>query len=254
MTAGGSKIFKDLAEGLASRGVAVLRYDRRSHACPNSLSAAEWTLDNITVNDPLVAAEQLRNIEEVDSEKVIVAGHSLGGLAAPRIAERDESLAGIAMLAGPARNFYEIFIEQFEHLATLGEYEWERMANIYERWQSRIDRIREGDYSDGDIVLDYPGALWRTVDEYDQVGTAKEIETPMFVLQGERDYQVSPEEDFDRWQEELADRPNTSFELYEGLGHTFQYGEGPATQSEYALSNPLDETVVEDLASWATSL
>jgi pimeloyl-ACP methyl ester carboxylesterase len=254
LTAGGSKIFKDMAEGLASQGVAVLRYDRRSHGCPNSLSASEWTLDAITVDDPLVAVDQLRGVDGVDSDRVVVAGHSLGGLAAPRIAKRDGNLGGIAMLAGPARDFYEIFLEQFKHLATLGEYEWEQMATIYERWQSRIDRIRNGDYNDGDIVLDYPGALWRTVDEYDQIGTAKEIETPTFVLQGERDYQVSPEKDFGRWQEELAERQNTTFKLYDGLGHTFQYGEGPSTRSEYALSNPVSETVIEDLASWAASL
>jgi pimeloyl-ACP methyl ester carboxylesterase len=254
LTTGGSKMFKDLAEGLSSRGVAVLRYDRRSHACPNSLSPAEYTLDAITVDDPLVALEQLRGADAVDSNRVVVAGHSLGGLAAPRIAQRDGDLAGMAMLAGPARNFYEIFIEQFEHLATLGEYEWEQMANVYERWQDRIDRIRQGDYSDGDIVLDYPGALWRTVDEYDQIGTAQDIDTPAFLLQGERDYQVSVEKDFELWQSELSDRPDTKFERYGNLNHAFQYAEGPATRSEYSLANPVDQAIVDDLASWVTSL
>ncbi|MFC7072474.1 alpha/beta hydrolase family protein [Halovenus rubra] len=254
LSTGGSKPFKDMAEGLSSRGVAVLRYDRRSHACPNSLSAAEWTLDAITVDDPLVALEQLRGVDAVDSTRTVVAGSSLGGLAAPRIAKRDEDLAGIAMLAGPARNFYEIFIEQFDHLATVGEYEWTQMANVHERWKDRIDRIRNGDYSDGDIILDYPGALWRTVDEYDQIGTAQEIDTPAFILQGDRDYQVSPEEDFGRWQTELADRPDTQFQLYENLNHIFQYAEGPSTRSEYSLANPVDKSVIEDIASWTQSL
>jgi len=254
LTTGGSKPFKDLADGLASRGVAVLRYDRRSHACPNSLAPEEWTLDNITVDDPLVAIEQLRAVPAVDSDRVAVAGHSLGGMAAPRIAERDGDLAGIAMLAAPARNFYEIFIEQFEHLATVGEYEWDAMAEHYERWDERIDRIREGDYSDSDIVLGYPGALWSSVDAYDQVATAKAIDTPTFVLQGDRDYQVSPTADFERWQTQLADRPDATFELYEGLNHVFQYGEGPSTQTEYTLANPVDRSVVEDIASWTTQL
>ncbi|QSG13097.1 alpha/beta superfamily hydrolase [Halapricum desulfuricans] len=254
LTAVGSKAFKDLAEGLASRGVAVFRYDRRSHACPNSLAPEEWTLDNITVDDPLVAIEQLRAVPAVDGDRVAVAGHSLGGMAAPRIAERDGDLAGIAMLAAPARDFYEIFIEQFEHLATVGEHEWDAMAEQYERWDERIDRIKEGDYSDSDIVLGYPGALWSSVDAYDQVATAKAIDTPTFVLQGDRDYQVSPAADFERWQAELADRPDASFELYGGLNHLFQYGEGPSTQTEYALANPVDRAVVEDIASWASRL
>lgn len=254
LTAGGSKPFRDLAEGLASRGVAVLRYDRRSHACPNSLSPEEWTLDAITVDDPLVALERLRAVPEVDPDTVSVAGLSLGGMAAPRIAQRDGDLAGAVMLAAPARNFYEIFIDQFEHLATVGEHEWEAMADIHERWSDRIDRIRAGDYHESDIVLDYPGALWTSVDEYDQIGTAQEVETPMFLLQGGRDYQVTVEDDFDRWQTELSDRPNTTFELYESLNHVFQSADGPSTQSEYSLANPVDRTVVEDIASWVTSL
>ena len=254
LTTGGAKPYKDLADGLASRGVAVLRYDRRSHACSNSLAPEEWTLDNITVDDPLVAIEKLRAVPAVDGDRVAVAGHSLGGMAAPRIAERDGDLAGIAMLAAPARNFYEIFIEQFEHLATVGEYEWDAMAEQYERWDERIDRIRDGDYEDSDTVLGYPGALWTSVDAYDQVATAKAIDTPTFVLQGDRDYQVSVEADFERWQTELADRPDATFELYEGLNHVFQYGEGPSTQTEYTLANPVDQSVVEDIASWATQL
>ncbi|MFW6018610.1 MAG: alpha/beta fold hydrolase [Halapricum sp.] len=254
LTGGGSKVFKDLAEGLASRGVAVLRYDRRSHACSNSLDPAEWTLDAITVDDALVAIEQLRDTSAVDGDRVVVAGHSLGGMAAPRIAERDGGLAGIAMLSAPARDFYEIFLEQFEHLATVGEYEWDAMATVHERWEDRIDRIRDGDYAEDDVVLGYPGALWTSVDEYDQVATALEIETPTFVLQGDRDYQVSPTADFERWQAELADRPDTTFELYDGCNHLFQYGEGPSTQTEYALANPVNRSVIEDLASWATGL
>lgn len=248
----GSRPFQDLAEGLASQGVAVLRYDRRSHACPNSLSNEEWTLDAITVDDALVALDRLREVPAVD--QVAVAGLSLGAMATPRIVERDGNLAGGVMLAAPARNFHEIFVEQFQHLATLGEYEWEAMQNVYERWRDRIDRIRNGEYSEGDIVLDYPGALWTSVDEYDQIGTAQRIDTPLFLLQGTRDYQVSPERDFEVWQAELSDRPDTRFELYENLNHVFQYGEGPSTQSEYNLANPVDEAVVTDISSWVQSL
>jgi pimeloyl-ACP methyl ester carboxylesterase len=250
----GSRPFQDLAEGLASQGVAVLRYDRRSHACPNSLSNEEWTLDAITVDDALVALDRLRQVPAVDTDRTVVAGLSLGAMATPRIAERDGTLAGGVMLAAPARNFYEIFIEQFEHLANLGEYEWEAMQTVYERWRDRIDRIRNGDYAESDIVLDYPGALWTSVDEYDQIGTAQRIDTPLFLLQGTRDYQVSPERDFGLWQDALADRPNTRFELYENLNHVFQYGEGPPTQTEYSLANPVDEAVVMDIASWVQSL
>lgn len=250
----GSQVFRDLAEGLSSRGVAVLRYDRRTHACPNSIAPSEYTLDSVSVDDALVALDRLRGVEGVDPDRVSVAGHSLGGMAVPRIARRDGDLAGGVAMAAPARSFYEIFVDQYEHLATVGEFEWERMARLYERWRDRIDRIRQGDYSPGDTVLGYPGALWQSVDEYDQVAVAREVDAPLLFLQGERDYQVSAEEDFEQWQSELDGRPATDFGRYDGLNHVFQPGTGPSVPGEYALHNSVDRAVVEDVAGWLREL
>jgi pimeloyl-ACP methyl ester carboxylesterase len=250
----GSQVFRDLAEGLSSRGVAVLRYDRRTHACPNSVALSEYTLDSVSVDDALVALGRLRSVDGVDSDRVSVAGHSLGGMVVPRIARRDGGLAGGVAMAAPARSFYEIFVDQYEHLATVGEFEWERMASLYERWRDRIDRIRQGDYSPDNTVLGYPGALWQSVDEYDQVAVAREVDTPFLFLQGERDYQVSAEEDFGQWQSELDGRPATDFGRYEGLNHVFQPGTGPSVPGEYALRNSLDRAVVEDVADWLLGL
>jgi len=253
LTTGGSAVFRDLAEGLSSQGVAVLRYDRRTHACPNSITPSEYTLDAVSVDDALVALDQLRGVEGVDSDRVGVVGLSLGALSAPRIAQRDGDLFGAVAMAAPARSFHEIFIDQYEYLATVGEYEWDKMQQTYDRWQERIDRIREGDYSPGDVVLGYPGALWNSLGEYDHIQTARDIETPLYFLQGERDYQVSPEKDFGKWQSELADRADTDFQRYEGLNHIFQYGTGPSVPGEYAAQNSLDEAVVGDIAEWVTS-
>jgi pimeloyl-ACP methyl ester carboxylesterase len=253
LTTGGSAVFRDLAEGLSSQGVAVLRYDRRTHACPNSITPSGYTLDSVSVDDALVALERLRGVDGVDSDSVGVVGLSLGALSVPRIAQRDGDLVGAVAMAAPARSFHEIFVDQYEHLATVGEYEWDKMQQAYDRWRDRIDRIREGDYSPGDIVLGYPGALWNSLDEYDHVGTARDIDTPLYFLQGERDYQVSPEKDFGKWQSELADRSDTDFQRYEGLNHVFQYGTGPSVPGEYAAQNSLDESVVGDIAEWLTS-
>jgi fermentation-respiration switch protein FrsA (DUF1100 family) len=247
---GGSRPFQELAEGLASRGVAALRYDRRTHGCPNSFSPDEHTLDTVSVDDALVAIEQLRGVDGVDPDRIVVVGHSLGAMAVPRIAQRDGNLAGGVPMAAPARSFHEIFVDQYEHLATLGEFEWDRMQQAYDRWQDRIDRIREGDYAPSDTVLGYPGALWDSVDEYDHVGTARSIDTPLLFLQGERDYQVTVADDFTVWQSELDGRDGTTFRSYEGLNHIFQFGTGPSVLLEYSLRNPVDRQVVADVAGW----
>jgi len=232
LDSGGSRPFQELAEGLATQGVASLRYDRRTHACPNSFAPEEHTLDRVSVDDALVAVQQLRGADGVDPDRVVVVGLTLGAMAAP------------------ARSFHEIFVDQYDHLATLGEFEWDRMQQLYDRWQDRIDRIREGDYSPSDTVLGYPGALWDSVDGYDHVGTARSIDTPLLFLQGERDYQVTVADDFAVWQSELDGRAATTFRSYEGLNHVFQFGTGPSVLLEYSLRNPVDRQVVEDIAGW----
>jgi PGF-CTERM protein len=246
----GSAIFRDLGEGLASQGVAVLRYDRRTNACPTSIEPEEYTLDAVSVDDALLAVERLREADGVDPDRIVVAGLSLGGLALPRIAQRDGNLAGGVAMAAPARSFHETAIDQFEYLATVGEFEWDQMQNLFDRWSERIDRIRQGDYQPGDIVLGYPGALWDSLDEYDQVAIAREIETPLLFLQGGRDYQVTVEDDFTVWQSELADRPATTFQQYDDLNHLFQPGDSPSVQTEYALRNSVDSAAVTDIADW----
>jgi pimeloyl-ACP methyl ester carboxylesterase len=253
LTAGGSAVFRDLGEGLASQGVAVLRYDRRTHACPNSIEPEEYTLDAVSVDDALLAVERLREADGVDPDRIVVAGLSLGGLSLPRIAQRDGNLAGGVGMAAPTRSFHETVIDQLEYLANVGEFEWDQIQAAFDRWSERIDRIREGDYQPGDIVLGYPGALWDSLEEYDQVETATQVDTPLLFLQGGRDFQVSPEDDFATWQSELADRPATSFQRYEGLNHLFQPGDRPSVRTEYALRNSVDRAVVTDIADWVNN-
>lgn len=248
----GSKPFRDLAEGLASRGVAVLRYDRRTHACPGSLEPSQHTLNRVTVADARVALDELRATDGVDSDRVAVAGLSLGGMAVPQIARLEGDLLGGIALAAPARPFHELFVDQFNHLATVGDHEWEQMAGLADQWEPQIEQIRDGEYNLSDVVIGHPGALWNSLESYDPVERARDLEGPLLFLQGGRDYQATVADDFSVWESELADRPQTSFQQYDNLNHLFQYGEGPSVSMEYNLYNPVDAAVVEDIAEWVT--
>jgi pimeloyl-ACP methyl ester carboxylesterase len=250
----GSKPFQDIADGLANQGVAVMRYDRRSYGCPQSLDVEEQTLDAISVNDALEAINLLRDYDGVDPDRVAVAGHSLGGLAMPRIINQDDNLMGGIGLAAPAREFHELVVAQYEYLANVGEYDWENMQQIADQWQTRAQRIVDGDYKASDGIIGYAGALWQSLEEYDHIETARSVDAPMYFLQGTRDYQVTQEDDFTVLQSELGDRAATVFQDYDGLNHLFQDGTGPSVPAEYSLYNPVDEAVVKDIAGWVTEL
>src|SRR4029079_4108127 len=81
---GGVKVFRDLAEGLSSRGIAVLRYEKRTRAHPASF-VGHFTVNDETVDDAVAAAALLRSRHGIDPARLFVLGHSLGGMMAPRI-------------------------------------------------------------------------------------------------------------------------------------------------------------------------
>jgi alpha-beta hydrolase superfamily lysophospholipase len=71
----------------------------------------------------------------------------------------------------------------------------------------------------------------------------------MLILQGERDYQVSPDE-FARWKTALGSRPDVSFQSYPALNHLFIAGTGPARPEEYQVPGHVAEEVIRDIANW----
>lgn len=248
-----TRAFQDLAEGLATQGVATLRYDKRTYV-DDRLPDEERTLDTVTVDDALLAIDELRGVDGVDPDRIVLAGLSQGGLAGPRIASRDGDLAGVVGLAAPARPFHELVGDQLDHQATVGEYEWTAIAEQADQWPTQRDRIRNGEYDDDERVLERPGALWRSLGEYDQFETARGIDAPLLFLQGGRDFQVTVDDDFDLWQSELANRPRTAFERYDDLNHLFMPGQGPSVAFEYAARNNVDRRVVDDIAAWIDGL
>ncbi|MFA9415033.1 alpha/beta hydrolase family protein [Natrinema sp. HArc-T2] len=247
---GGTKTFMDLGEGLASKGIATLRYDKRIPAC--EVQPGSHTLDHVTVDDALVAVERLRAVEGVDPDRIVVVGHGLGGRATPRIAARDGTLAGVAGLAAPARPYHDLTLEQLEYKVSVGSQTWDDLATIADRWADEIERVRAGEYDASEQLLGKPGAFWDSLAAYDHLATAAETDVPMYFAQGERDFQVTTSDDLERWRTELEGRSVTTFETYDGLNHLFMPGEGPSVEFAYAARNNVAEQVVADLADWVT--
>lgn len=101
-TSGMNKPLKDLAWGLASRGVAVARFDLVSFVHPDLATAPGFTMRQEYVPYASAAARLLQQQSTVDSERVFVGGHSMGGRVAPRVAVAEDSVAGMVILAGDA--------------------------------------------------------------------------------------------------------------------------------------------------------
>ena len=104
------KPFLVLADYLASRGIATLRYDDRG------VGASTGPLDSADTRTLSEDAEAMlravRNNEHVDATRLGIGGHSEGGAIAPMVAARNKEAKFVVMLAGMGCTGLDILLQQ----------------------------------------------------------------------------------------------------------------------------------------------
>lgn len=240
--------FRDLAYGLASRGIAVLRYDKRSFAQPHRFAGRVYTVEEEILADARAALALLRSVPNVNPAGIFLLGHSMGGMLAPRIAERDTRVAGIILLAAPSRPLPGVIGEQVDYLAKLGQ------MSPAENKATRsslvaIDALPSSAAADTTRVLGAPAAYWLDLRRYDQTAVARRLAKPTLLLWGARDFQVTAA-DFAGWERALSGRADVTFKQYSKLNHLFIEGEGPSTFAEYQKPGHISEAVIADISAW----
>lgn len=253
-TVGANKPFRDLAWGLATKGVAVLRYEKRTkeYAVALAVNPEKITLKEETIDDAVSAVELLRKTAGIDPRRIFVLGHSLGGMAAPRIAQAEPAIAGLVILAGPTRPMDVVVVDQYRYLTSLeGKSSPEAQAKLseIEALMDRVRKLNTNDVSSSELIYGVAPIYWLDLKSYNQVAMARSLKQPMLILQGGRDYQ-STEADFEGWRKGLALRPNVTFKLYPYLNHLFITGTTKSTPSEYNRPGHVSEAVVSDIAAW----
>jgi uncharacterized protein len=251
-TIGPNRLFRDLAHGLNARGIAVLRYEKRTLAAPQGFGdGSAFTVDDETVDDAVAAVALLRRQPGIDPAAVHVLGHSLGAMMAPRIAERAEPLAGVIMLAAPGRPLHEVVPAQVAYLADLDGDRSAAEARALADTERAAVRVRDlgAQDPDGTLLLGLPAAYWRDLQGYDPLTVAAALPQPLLLLHGGRDYQVT-DQDFERWQARFDGDPRVTLKRYPALNHLFMAGTGPAGPDEYFRPGSFDAEAVADIAGW----
>ncbi len=252
-----NKPFRDLAWGLASQGIAVLRYDKRTKVYTERLrrETETITVKQEVIDDALEAVACLRARPELDARQVFVLGHSLGGYVAPRIGAADPAIRGLVILAGMARKFEDVILDQMNYILSLSMPDpvarQQRLDVLKQQVALVKDPSRLPTAAASDLPLGVPAAYWLDLNAYQPEKVAQTLRQPMLFLQGEGDYQVTLD-DFQIWQDALGERSDVNFILYPGLSHLFMPIEGgkKATPDTYSVAGHVAETVVNDIASW----
>jgi dienelactone hydrolase len=254
-TIGGNKPFCDLAWGLATRGIAVYRYEKRTQAHParSEKETMAITVDQEVLDDAGLAVAALAKVKELDPKRIFVIGHSLGAHVAPVIAKRNEQVAGIVLLAGNTRPLEDLIWEQISGMIADKGKPGEEEEKYLARLKKQVALARQRDLPDDtpreDLPLRIPAVYLKSLRALDVVEVARKLDRPILVLQGERDYQVTMT-DFAGWKKALADRPRARLKSYPDLNHLFIAGKGKSTPEEYQRSGHVAREVIDDIAAW----
>ncbi len=252
-TIGPNKPFRDLATGLGSHGIAVLRYDKRTQAHRAKIAALKsYTVREEVIDDVVSAVKTLREQPRIDAGRIFVLGHSLGGMLIPRIAAADPGIAGLIGLAAAATSLEDAIVAQSRYLAaadgTISAYEQEGIDGA-EALRERVRALKPQDAVSGRMLAGAPESYWLDLRGYDAPVAAGSVKARMLLLQGERDYQVTLN-DFSKWKSALGGRRDVTLRSYPALNHLFIAGTGPSLPAEYLVPGHLAEDVIRDIAGW----
>lgn len=256
-----NKPFRDFAEYLAAKGIAVIRYNKRTlvhGAAMVQQLGGSLTVYEETIEDAILAAEILKADPRIDKDRVFILGHSLGGMLAPRIQAEGGNFAGIISLAGSPRSLLDImYDQQMAYVEEMPEGDEKALAlTQMESYGEQVEALLS--LSDDDAKsIPMAGGIsayyYKEMDEHPVSAYIDEISTPFLVLQGSSDFQVYADKDYVMWQDLLAGRTNVTFRLYEGLNHLFMPSAGANItdyQAEYEIPSHVDGQVLADIAAW----
>jgi dienelactone hydrolase len=259
-TVGGNKPFRDIANFLPTKGIAVLRYHKRSFVYGKEMVKEDpggITVKNETIEDAVLAANILRDDKRIDPKKIFILGHSLGGMLAPRIDAEGGNFAGIIIWAGSPRTLIDIIISQNEEMIPqLGKLLQILDKKQYRSLKTKFDAIGSMTEAEAKKTKFMGGSsLWylKEMAEHPTADYLTSIEKPVFILHPGKDFHVSVEKDFDLYKKICAGKQNASFKLYPELNHLFMKsisGKIKDYKKDYKIPQKVDQAVLDDIVEF----
>ena len=240
-TVGANHPFADIADGLASRGIVVLRYDKRTYAYRN-LDPEKTTVDAEVIDDGAAAIRLLKARRDVAQDRIFIIGHGLGATLAPDIAKKAGQVAGIVMLAPSGRNLPQLIVEQTRFL---GQESPAQLALI----EQQANELSAHKMPATQTFVGTPASYYYDLDARDEVAIARSLDLPILILHGSRDY-PAVDEDIRDWQAGLKGDAKVQVETLQGLNHLLIASAGDMTPASYSAPGHVDAAVIGTIASF----
>jgi dienelactone hydrolase len=212
LSIGPNKVYKDIAWGLADNGVAVYRYDKRNFVPEKD--ALKYTVKEEYLLGLKLAIEQLKKLPEIDSNHIIVLGHSESAYLIPYFEKNIASVQSYIAIGAP--------------------YDYKAIA-----------------LSDPKLPL-VSAALTSSLQSNGPAQTLQtKLPQKILFIQGGRDAHVGAAE-MEKWKK-LSNEQNKldyTFSVYPKLNHIAIEGEGAALPTDYEKPGNVPYEVILKMASF----
>jgi len=246
------KPFRQVAETLAARGIAVLRVDDRGVGGSGGRDTLRTAATSNFADDVRAEVAYLRSRPEIDPKRIALVGHSEGGIIAPMVASNDPQIAAIVLMAGSAKRGDQISMDQMGELLdkTPGMTPEIKAQKLAEE-QEAIKAVQTGaDLSKypAQVKLPWTKEFWT----YDPLPAIRKVRTPILILQGGVDHQITPEQ---ASMLETAAREggnqDVTKRIFPGLNHLFlPAATGSLTEYPSLTVTTIPDEVLKVLSDW----
>ncbi len=249
--------FKDLAEGLAKRGIASIRYDKRSFVHGRKMRKQCITVREETIEDAVLATDLLRGDPRIDLDEIYIIGHSMGAMLAPRIDAEGGNFRGLILMAGTPFRLEDIVVRQLKQArgskggflkAIVGLEDKVFSKKFDGLYEMSVEEAKKKKFAGGTTLWYFREMGRKTAVDY-----LLETKKPVLIMQGGMDFQILPSEDYVGFREQLKDREKVEYRLYEELNHVFVKGicnDILKAGKKYRVEQHIGAEVIDDIAAF----
>ncbi len=258
-------VFNEMSDYFVKMGFAALRYDKRGIGKSEGDYKTAGFKDFIS--DAHAAIRFLRTRTEVDPSKIVVLGHSEGGIIGPVLCVEDPTITALVICAGTSQKLDDIMLQQAksakEMLSRLTQEQKEKLGVMHttpdpvEIVEELIEKVKRGDeYVEIEGHKVY--AKWfREHFAHDPLETIKKVKCPILIVQGEKDFQV-PFSNALALRDALENSGNNNIKLllFPNIDHLLKFEPGQSSQLSYInkMNRKIEPLILKSISSWAESL
>ena len=275
------KPFFVISDHLTQLGFAVLRYDKRGIGASTGSYRTATVQD--FVEDAKMAAAYLRQLEEIDPDRIGLLGHSEGGIVAPMLAAGNSDIDFVVLMAAPGTTGMEVVMDQNEISLRHQGVEPETIEELQKLNRETFGMLVEwkGTEEDRTALRDQLSRFWNKLPLLTRMKVEKDaflrsqfnamtmpgylsflridpslylekVTCPLLALNGDKDTQVPAEKNIVAITAALKKGGNNNVvtRIYPGLNHLFQESV-TGMSDEYAKSEQtVAPVILNDIGEW----